>query len=164
MSPLLHLLLIPLSAVALLRLRTRPRMAWLIVPLAISPLVLAPFPDLRELVLGKEQPVEVLTEGILLAVVIRWRRSRWIVLPAVLLLLEEVDYGQVFLPFPTPEWILELPGNRSDNANLHNVTPFDGLWRMGPLLGVLLLSLRPWPERLERLARRLSLPHIEPLA
>jgi hypothetical protein len=91
------------------------------------------------LLTGKEGLLEAATEGLLLGLLIRAARARvWgLAGGAGLLLLEEIDYGQLFLGFPTPAWLLDH--SLSDRANLHNL-PGSLLWRLLPLGGALALS------------------------
>jgi hypothetical protein len=104
---------------------------------------------------GKEGWLEVATEGVLLYGVGLGllRRNPWIFLGAALLLVEELDYGQVLFGFQTPA-LLEQLGSRSDNLNFHNLPGIDGAWRWVPMLALLALALWPRPPlRLPKLHR-----------
>lgn len=132
--------------------------------LGLLPLLLSPAPLLSTFVAGKEGLAELLTEGVLLALVVRAARERqpWIVVGAALLFLEEVDYGQWFLALQTPEVLGEL-GSKSGNLNTHNLPFVEILWRLGPLLAVVALSLRArWPESLRGRAEAARLPRLHP--
>lgn len=97
---------------------------------------------------GKEGWIEAATEGVLLyglglGIV---RRNPWVALGAALLLLEEVDYGQLFFnDWPTPALLGEL-GSRSGRLNTHNIPGVDAAWRLVPALGLLGLSLWQRPR------------------
>ncbi len=92
---------------------------------------------------GKEGWLEAATEGLLLyglglGVA---RKNPWVIVGAALLLLEEVDYGQLFFDdWPTPALLAEL-GSRSTRLNSHNIPGLDGAWRWVPMIGLLVLSL-----------------------
>lgn len=132
--------------------------------LGLLPLLLAPAQALFAFIVGKEGLAEILTEGLLLALVVRALRERqpWIVVGAALLFLEEVDYGQWLFALPTPE-ILDALGSKSGNLNTHNLPLVEILWRLGPLLAVVALALRArWPESLRSLAAEARLPHLHP--
>ena len=129
-----------------------------------STLVLVPVPIVRMLpaawadwLCGTEGAVEALTEGLLLGLTLRAVRLQqpWLALGAGILLLEEVDYGQKFLPIATPDFLLALP-SRSDALNFHNL-PGSGLWRMLPLAALLVLARSPGA-----LTARLRLPVFAP--
>ncbi len=126
---------------------------WPAAALALLPLAVAPFgAELVELLLGKERAVEAVTEGLLLAAALRaLLERRWLLaLVAVLLFGEEVDYGQQWLHFATPEALAWTP-SRVASFNFHNMGWPDPLWRLLPLAALAAMS---WP----RAAGRLGLP------
>ncbi len=139
------------------------------VVLAAGLLILAPLPAVwlqgpeERLVSGSEGVLEAVTEGLLLALLWHGVRNRqpWIACGAAVLFLEEIDYGQLWLGFATPEWWDAL-SDRSSQTNLHNIDGLDWLWRPFPMLAVLVLSRRPlrW-SRLESLMTRLRLPVLD---
>ena len=108
---------------------------------------------------GVEGPAEQLTVVVLAALCARGALlgSPWLVLPAALLVLEELDWLQPWLGFGTPAWLLAL-SPRNDAANLHNIPGSDLLWRWLPVVAVCALARRPWPGALEAQARRVALP------
>lgn len=128
----------------------RPTGRWslLAVPavVALSPLAFqwAPW------VAGPEGVLEALTAGLLLGLVVRGRSSPWLAVAAGVLLLEELNYGQVLLGFPTPSFLGELPAT-DGQLNFHD-NALGGLWRLVPLLVMLGVSRRP------ALADRFNLP------
>lgn len=99
--------------------------------------LLAVFSGLHPALSRREGPIEWLTEGVLLAVLVRaaWQRDPLFVCGAGLLLAEEWDWGQRWTQGPTPPWIADL-GSRSSRLNFHNIPPWDGLWRVLPWLCV----------------------------
>jgi hypothetical protein len=130
-SPLLHLALLLAFAGAALLVRW-PQGAWKVVlgtyagVLGISWLL----PQVGDVLVSKEGVVEALTEGVLLAWCVGAVRARMpiaAVLGAVLLL-EEVDYGQLFLRFSTPDPVANLSPT-SDAMNFHNLPAIDWVWR-----------------------------------
>lgn len=132
--------------------------------LGLLPLLLSPVPAVSAFVAGKEGLVELLTEGVLLALVVLSVRSRqpWILVGATLLFLEEIDYGQWFFDLPTPE-VLGALGSKSGNLNTHNLPFVEVLWRLGPLLAVVALALRArWPQSLRAWAATARLPRLHP--
>ncbi len=122
----------------------------------VAPVLAVLFAGDTEAVLGSEGMVEAITEGILLAILIRAipLRSPWMVAAAALLLLEELDYGQVVFGFETPAFLIP-PDSRSEKLNFHNAW-FAGLWRAVPIGGMLLLALPR--ERLPSWVDHLRLP------
>ena len=131
--------------------------------LAATPLVALVLPASAEaFFVGKEGLTEVITEGLLLALVVEGARRRqgWIALGALALLLEEADYGQWWSRVETPAW-LEDAGSDSGNMNTHNIPVLQVWWRLGPLLACMLLAIRErWPERLEAFALSARLPSL----
>ena len=133
--------------------------------LAGLPVVFGVLPaELELLIDGKEGVLEALTGGVLLALVVLGarRRSPWVLAGAAFLLLEEIDYGQLWLGFGSPPALLEA-GSHSGNFNSHNLPVIEALWRLIPLLAVLALAgHRRWPVAVRRLADRLRLPRLDP--
>ncbi len=131
---------------------------------AALPLLLAPLPRGVELLLaGKEGVIEALTAGALLALGTLGvqRRAPWVAVGAGLLLLEEVDYGQMWLGFGSPAALAEV-GSHSGSFNSHNLPVIEVLWRVIPLAAVLFLALRDhWPRALRGIADRLALPRLD---
>ncbi len=165
MTPLTHAAI--LSSVALVfailhvtlpRWRSRPGLATQLAALT----VLAPVPFVlaspeEALWTGKEGVIEAISEGLLLfaAGVAIARRNVWVAVGAALLLLEEIDYGQLFISaIPTPE-SLERMGSWSSNLNSHNLPFLGAAWRLVPLLAVLALSRMKAPP--------LGLPRLHPV-
>ena len=99
----------------------------------------AAVPGAEEALVRKEGPVEHLTHLLLLCAVVaharhalaRGGRLRHLLPAAIclLFLLEEIDYGQLYLGFATPDWLRPLTG-RSDHLNFHNTTAADVLLPM----------------------------------
>jgi hypothetical protein len=121
-----------------------------------------PFPaPISRLLFGKEGIIEAITEGTLLALVVFALRHRlWAFAAGTFVLLgEEWDWGQRLHGIPTPRVLLDW-GSRSTQLNFHNVPPWDGLWRVVPLLLVVACARRPWRWN-EPLARRLGLPSFQ---
>lgn len=149
MNTVLHLVIIGCVAALLVRrpLPSTPAAALVAGSTVALPLLGVLLTEERgEVWFGKEGVLEAFTEGGLLAAVIIGARARawWLVAPAALLFLEEIDYGQLFLGYATPDWIAALPANRSDQVNFHNVPVASMLFRLVPLGGLVVLS------RLER--------------
>ena len=139
MSPSVHAVLLVLTTVLLCwkavpRSPAGCRVAGALVILPVVGLVLPEAID--RFLFEKDGLIEAVTEGALLPAVLRAARQRkWLLLLCTgLLLLEEVDYGQLFWEFPTPDWVRDLPANRSDRLNFHNVPMLGGLFRLAPLL------------------------------
>ena len=117
-------------------------------PYWIGVVVLAPVPflflmnSLPPLVFGKEGVIEAITEGLLLWIVVKAIaiRQPWMILGALFILLEEIDYGQLFFSMPTPDWLLEIPENRSQTINFHNISNFYLLWTLVPIAAIVALS------------------------
>ena len=106
-----------------------------------------------------EGVVERLTVAVLAVLCVRGARAgdAWLVLISALLVMEEVDWLQPWLGYPTPGWLEGLSAT-SGQANLHNVPGSELLWRWLPLL---VISLRARPAlvpRLQAVADRLGLP------
>lgn len=101
----------------------------------------------------REGPAEWWTEGVLVALAARaaFAREPLLALGAALYFFEEIDWAQRWIGFETPSF---LAGSRSDRMNLHNLPPWDGLWRTVPALAVLVGGL---PET-RRWASALALP------
>ncbi len=164
-----HVVVILVSAMALHASR-RGLPAWsapvagALVLLPCAGLVLSPSLDL--LVFGKEGVLEAATEGVLVALVVvaLGRRVWWMAALACLLLLEEVDYGQIFLDFATPEWVGRVPGTWTPQLNFHNLPGAWLVWRVLPTAGLLWLWRRgvfgPGTGLGVGLAALLSLPTI----
>ncbi len=130
-----------------------PWTLWLAAALALLPLAAAPLgPEFVEVLLGKERAVEAVTEGLLLAAIARALLERRWLLAAVAILFfgEEVDWGQLWFHFDTPEAVAWYP-SRVSSFNFHNVGWSDPLWRLLPLASLAAMS---WPG----IARRLGLP------
>lgn len=106
----------------------------------------------------REGGIEAVTAGILAGLFVLGvrHRSPWITIAALLLLLEELDYGQVLLGFETPEWHAALP-SRSGKLNFHNIRWLDWLWEPLPIYTVSFLAL-PLRGRLLAFADRLRAP------
>ncbi len=111
---------------------------------------------LRSRMLGTEGLAEAVTEGAVLAVLVRAIavRNPWMIVGAALILVEELDYGQVLLGFQTPEFLVP-DGSNSTQLNYHN-TYLSGVWRIVPTAAVLLLSIRS--QRLNGIIERWRLP------
>lgn len=108
--------------------------------------------------LGTEGAVELATELALLGLAglgLR-RRAWWIALAAVVLLAEEVDYGQSLFGYATPAAV-DAWSPRNDRMNLHNIPALEWLWRPLPMLAMVALARRPW-RRGEALLERLGAP------
>lgn len=118
---------------------------------------------LPDVICGTEGLGEAITEGALLTLGVRGLREKSYIFGvfSLILLGEELDWGQVLLSFSTPPWVDAL-SPRSTQMNFHNIPWLDWLWRPLPLVGLLLLSRRPWPPRWEPLAARLRLPAFHP--
>jgi hypothetical protein len=87
---------------------------------------------------GTEGVGEALTVGVLLAIAARaWRELRWLSAAALLIAAEELDWLQPLFGYPTPP-VLAALGSRTTAANAHNLPVLGGLWRVVPLLGLLL--------------------------
>lgn len=165
MPSYVHLIILMTVGIPLLCVRPPQRLPFLIVAGALAFL---PFPaawllgSRAAIATGTEGVTEAITSGILLALVAQSIRHRWpvIAVAACLFFLEEVDYGQLYLGYATPDWILAL-GSRSDRSNLHNLPALDWAWRLLPVLGVVVLSRRPLRfEWAERLLTRVRLPRL----
>jgi len=132
---------------------------------AALPIALMVLPSaLSTFLVGKEGLAEAATEGLLLGLAARAfvARQPWIVVGALALFLEEVDYLQWFTDTATPAW-LEEAGSNSTRLNTHNLPGAEVAWRLGPLAAVALLSAHPrWPADLRVLADRLRLPLLHP--
>lgn len=151
-----HLALLVISALLVARWRPVPSRA---LALAVGALVALPLPLVaiwpdEALITGTEGVVEAVTAGVLLALFVRGVRARapWIALPAVVLLAEELDWGQLVFGFATPPWVAAL-GSRSDQLNFHNLDGLDWLWEPLPLVILLVLAgargqVRAWADRL----------------
>ena len=159
MSPLVHALTLftvgTVSAGWMRNNAPRCRAEWT-GALALAALVLPPLlGQWNAFIFGAEGLMEALTAGILLGILLQSVRLRapWILFASLLLLLEELDYGQVLFGFSKPSWnILE----ETSTLNFHN-TSLSLLWRAVPLGGIVVLSLpavRQWP-----LTQHLRLPH-----
>lgn len=115
---------------------------------ALLPLILTVYdpPWLRR-ALETEGLVEALTELLLVGLAFAGirRRSWWIVLGALVLVAEEVDYGQRLFGFETPTLVDQL-SPRNDRMNLHNIPYLEWFWRPLPPILVALLGRRPWPR------------------
>ena len=149
MSSILHAIILSLVASALVArpLPSTRRASLLAGAMVACPLVGVVLPgNIDAFCFGKEGLLEAFTEGGLLAAIVLGTRSRawWLVIPACILFLEEIDYGQLFLQFQTPAWLASLPDNRSTQVNFHNLPVTDALFRLVPLLGLFLLS---WTQR-----------------
>ena len=164
----LHFALLGLTAWACLRYRQHTGTAhrhWhtlVAALLVVTPLGGRPLPErLGVMLFGTEGVTESVTEGILLALAIAGVRERawWIALPAAVLCAEELDWGFLLLPTHAPEPPAFLH-SRSDRFNFHNSPLLYWLWKPPPMLGVMLLSLRPWPARLEAWLERLRVPRL----
>jgi hypothetical protein len=166
-----HLVILLATAILLVGgLRTRigatPRATYLLIgAIAGLPVLLGVLPGTVEhMITGKEGLLEALTAGVLLALVVLGTRARspWVLLGAGLLLLEELDYGQVWLGFGSPA-ALEEAGSSSGNFNSHNLPVFEALWRVVPLVAVVALATRErWPVALTLLADKVRLPRLDP--
>lgn len=96
---------------------------------AATTLGFAFYPALLEMLLRKEGPLEQLTHLVLLLGVMltgyltmRFARSRRYLLYGlfqVVFLLEETDWGQLFVPYPTPGWVRWINGDDMV-MNFHN--------------------------------------------
>lgn len=132
----------------------RPTGRWslLVVPAAVvlCPLALTRMPW----VVGPEGVVEALTAGLLVGLAVRGRKVKWLAAAAGVLLLEELNYGQVLLGFETPAFLGPVPAT-DGQLNFHD-NALGGLWMLIPLLSLLAVSRRP------ALAERFSLPHFHP--
>lgn len=133
--------------------------------MAGAPVIFSALPgDLELLICGKEGVLDALTGGVLLALVVlaSGRRAPWVLAGALMLLLEEVDYGQWWLGYASPPVLAEL-GLHPGNFNTHNLPVVDALWRLLPLTVVGLLAARDrWPALLARQLDRLRLPRLAP--
>lgn len=144
MSPLVHLSILLCASLALVTAHcaipkwTAQARALL---LGSAALVLVPA-LLPEAWSAKEGGLEAVTEGALLALVGLGlvRRNPWVALGALLLLLEELDYGQVLRPELSTPAILETLGSRSTRFNFHNIPGLDGAWRLLPMIALGWLS------------------------
>ncbi len=101
--------------------------------------------------LATEGPAEVLTEGLLFGFLLRAARVKdgWAAIAALLVLGEELDWGQVLLGFDTPAWVHQFE-SRSDRLNFHNLGWTDALWKPIPVLIILARASFPqfFPEQL----------------
>ncbi len=165
-----HLVILLATATLLVAARERgastSRGTYLLVgAIAGLPVLLGLLPaGIEHLITGKEGVLEALTAGVLLALVVLGARVRspWVVLGAALLLLEELDYGQSWLGFGSPA-ALEEAGSSSGNFNSHNLPVLEVLWRVVPLVVVVLLAARArWPAAARTLADRARLPELDP--
>lgn len=129
----LHLGVLLASAVAALWVRWPP-WSWKAILGGYAALVAVGWavPGVGEVLNGKEGVAEALTEGVLLAWCVGAVRARLPIAAVIgaVLLLEEVDYGQLFLRFPTPELVDRLSAT-SDAMNFHNAPWLDWIWRPG---------------------------------
>ena len=99
--------------------------------------------DMMAPVVEKEGGIEGLTEGVLLAwvvIAVRVRMPLALVASAILLL-EEVDYGQIFVGYPTPEFVKGL-SEKTESMSFHSIPALDPLWRLGSFISVWCLSGR----------------------
>lgn len=123
----------------------------------------------------KEGPLEQLTHGVLLAAVLGHTIRLAVpgagrvahLFPALLclvFLLEEIDYGQVYLGFDTPPLLRPLTG-RSDHLNFHNTAVADALLPAFYGTYLIVLPLLAHWERWRTWARRIRLePFAAPVA
>ena len=142
--------------------RPHERLVVILGALALLPLptMLAP-QKASAFIVGKEGLVEALTVAVLLALAaLAWRRSAWLFgLATLLLLAEELDYGQRLLRVALPSIQEAAPRARHGNFNFHNEPGLGAAFRIVPLLGAWVLSVRErWPSGLVRLADRVGLP------
>ncbi len=117
----------------------------------------------------KEGPLEHLTHGVLLAALLAHlarlaipdHRLRHLLpsLLTLLFLLEEIDYGQVYLGFETPALLRPFTG-RSDHLNFHNTTAADVL--LPAFYGCYLIVL-PLASHWERFRARVVRYRVAPL-
>jgi hypothetical protein len=136
---------------------------------AAGMLVLLPIPIVllmgpgESLLSGSEGVLEAITEGLLLCMVWRGSKERdlWLAIGAGVVFLEEIDYGQLWLSFATPDWLNSL-SVRSSQANFHNIDGLDWIWRPLPMLAVLIFSRRPlsW-KAIETFLTRVRLPVLD---
>jgi hypothetical protein len=168
-TPLEHL--VAACAVAILVSRSWTRPGWrepktllAVVGLVFLPVAFLPLPAaLGQFVVGKEGLVEVATAGLLGGLAARAFSARqpWVLLGAVALLLEEIDYAQWLTGVSTPGWLSSASG--VDALNSHHLPGLEAVWRFGPVAACVALSLRArWPVSLSRLAARIRLPTLHP--
>src|SRR5262245_38397444 len=136
MHPLAHLvLLLVTAAIVVATWVPLPRWAGAVAgATVVLPVLVAPLP-FAGAISGHQGAIEAITEGLLAALLVRSvvERRLLIGLGAAVFLAEEVDYGQVFLHFATPEPVLRL-GSRSDQLNFHNLAWLHPLWRLAPMI------------------------------
>ena len=169
LAPPLHMALVVVIAVAAALLFRRaerscptPRGAGLCIAavagaIAVLPWLTLPLsPPTRALLIGTEGAVEAFTAGLLLATVVlaSLRGLPLLAVAALVVLLEEVDYGMPLLGYPDPA-VMQSWGMLPGRFNFHN-GPGSGLWRLVPLGTLLWLS---YPGS-DALARRLRLPSL----
>jgi hypothetical protein len=120
-------------------------------------------PATRAYVVGTEGLVEAVTEGLLAGVALRAGRRRYwgMALGALLLFVEEINYGFLFVPGggpATPSWL----ASRSGQFNFHNTPYLDWLWKPLPLLLFFVWSHPRVPRWLSAVRDRLGVPPLDP--
>lgn len=115
------------------------------------------------LVAGSEGLAEAWTHGVLVAAGFRALLDRRWVLPALagVLLGEELDWGQYFLGFATPEAVRAL-SDRTTRLNFHNIDGLDAAWRVAPMAAVVASAWSPALRRWGTTRERLGLPVLHP--
>lgn len=114
---------------------------------------------------GAEGWVEAATHGGLATLLFLALLDRRLLLAALALVLlgEEVDWGQQFVGYPTPEWVQRL-SHRTTQLNFHNIDGTDWIWRLGPMAAIVALAWPPAICRWSRVRQRLGLPRLHPAA
>lgn len=116
-----------------------------------------------QLLAGSEGLAEAWTHGALVAAGLRALLDRRWGLAALagVLLGEELDWGQYFFGFATPEAVRAL-SDRTTRLNFHNIDGLDAAWRVAPMAVVVASA---WPPALRRWGttrERLGLPVLHP--
>jgi len=140
-------------------------------PWLLAALASATNPGMADELCRKEGPLEHLTHGVLLAALVAHAirlalpatarlRHLFPTLLCLVFLLEEIDYGQVYLGFETPSALRALTG-RSDHLNFHNTRTADVLIPVFYSLYLIALPLLAFWPGWRAVGRRVR---VEPLA